>query len=209
MNDSFQPLPVTPIPVSQADDPSETITTTPLQMVSLDSLDSPEATPVLEASVTTDLVEVTEGEIIATTPAIPEPGQPRSASAEPTQLASGESPFSPPPSSQVPTLGALVQPPTAEDDWLGAFKPYLERPEMIAVIAFALVLVLWDAYRELFEPIDLSQPLSGRRLANRLGVHASTISRYKNRPNFSEWAQDLDPDGIAWIYQESGFVPKS
>ena len=36
-------------------------------------------------------------------------------------------------------------------------------------------------------------------LAKRLGVNTSSISRMQSKPNFSEWSQQKDPDGIAWV----------
>lgn len=35
-------------------------------------------------------------------------------------------------------------------------------------------------------------------LARRLGVSTSSISRMQSKPNFSEWSQQKDPEGIAW-----------
>ena len=84
----------------------------------------------------------------------------------------------------------------------------LARPEMVAMVAMALLLVLWDAYLEWMDESDLSQPLSVSQLARRLGVRTSTLSRHKNRPNFAAWSQELDPDGIPWEYQAPTFVPR-
>ena len=36
-------------------------------------------------------------------------------------------------------------------------------------------------------------------LAKRLGVSTSTISRMQSKSNFSEWSQQKDPEGIAWV----------
>jgi hypothetical protein len=85
---------------------------------------------------------------------------------------------------------------------------FLQRPEMLALVAFALVLLLWEAYTKTPTELDPSQAISGSKLARRLGVHSSTLSRYKTRPNFSEWSQDLDPDHIAWNYDGTAFLPK-
>lgn len=97
---------------------------------------------------------------------------------------------------------------TDEDEWDGTLKQLLLRPEMVALVAFALILVLWDTYAEWLGEIDPSEPLSGAKLARRLGISTSTLSRYKQRTNFSAWSQDLDPDGIAWIYEGNRFVPR-
>lgn len=37
-------------------------------------------------------------------------------------------------------------------------------------------------------------------LAKRLGVTRQTITSRKGRQNFSSWASELDPDGMAWLY---------
>jgi hypothetical protein len=99
------------------------------------------------------------------------------------------------------------QPQTSPDEWDITIQNLIQRPEMLALITFALILVLWDTYSEWLAEVDPGQPLSGVKLARRLGVNSSTISRYKLRPNFSQWSQDLDPDGIAWSYDGKFFVP--
>jgi hypothetical protein len=98
-------------------------------------------------------------------------------------------------------------PQTSPDEWDITIQNLIQRPEMLALITFALILVLWDTYSEWLAEVDPGQPLSGVKLARRLGVNSSTISRYKLRPNFSQWSQDLDPDGIAWSYDGKFFVP--
>ncbi|MDY6781325.1 MAG: hypothetical protein SW833_02015 [Cyanobacteriota bacterium] len=47
-------------------------------------------------------------------------------------------------------------------------------------------------------------------LAKRLNVKDYKISRYKSNDDFSEWSQNLDPDGIAWKYlpEDKLFVPQ-
>lgn len=95
-----------------------------------------------------------------------------------------------------------------DDDWDTALKKLLKRPEMLALVAFALILVLFDTYAEWISDIDPSKSLSGVKLARRLGVSTSTLKRYRERPNFREWSQDLDPDGIAWLYENNVFVPQ-
>lgn len=44
---------------------------------------------------------------------------------------------------------------------------------------------------------DLS--MTQAALARRLGVSTSSISRMQSKPNFSEWSQQKDPEGIAWV----------
>ncbi len=92
---------------------------------------------------------------------------------------------------------------TAPEDW-NSLQTVLQRPEIVAMMAIALLLVFWDAYMEWMEEAD--QSISGRQLARRLGVSSSTISRYKERTNFGEWSQTLDPDGIGWSYTGKAFV---
>jgi hypothetical protein len=105
----------------------------------------------------------------------------------------------------------LIEPKTQVDpaiaeDW-STLQPILQRPEIVAMMAIALILVFWDAYMEWMAEAEI-QSLSGRQLAHRLGVSSSTISRYKERQNFSEWSQTLDPQRITWSYTGKRFVPK-
>ena len=53
-------------------------------------------------------------------------------------------------------------------------------------------------------------PLPQSKLARRLGVNKSQISRRKSQPRFEEWNQGLDPDAIAWKYDDEKklFVPQ-
>jgi cytochrome bd-type quinol oxidase subunit 1 len=95
-----------------------------------------------------------------------------------------------------------------DHEWNSTLNTVLQRPEMVALIAFAIILVLWDAYLEWMEEVDSTQTLTGTKLARRLGVSASTLSRVKERANFSQWSKDLDPDGIAWSYENKVFVPR-
>lgn len=37
-------------------------------------------------------------------------------------------------------------------------------------------------------------------LAKRLDVHSSTVGKRKSDPDFAEWSQSRDPEGIAWEY---------
>jgi len=47
---------------------------------------------------------------------------------------------------------------------------------------------------------NASQGLIQAELAKRLDVHSSTIGKRKSDPDFSEWSQSRDPEGIAWEY---------
>ncbi len=95
--------------------------------------------------------------------------------------------------------------PAANEDG-NSLQTVLQRPEIVAMVAMALLLVFWDTYMEWMDEAE-TQSISGRQLARHLGVSSSTISRYKERSNFSEWSQTLDPEGIAWVYTGKAFVP--
>lgn len=55
----------------------------------------------------------------------------------------------------------------------------------------------------------LSSALIQGELAQRLNVHTATVGKRKMNPDFPEWTQKKDPDGIAWQYlpEEKTFVP--
>ena len=48
--------------------------------------------------------------------------------------------------------------------------------------------------------IDVSQSLIQAELAKRLDLNTSTVGRRKGDPDFEEWSQSKDPEGIAWKY---------
>lgn len=104
--------------------------------------------------------------------------------------------------SPLPPLATQANPPEF------TLQTLLTRPEMVAMVAMALMLVFWDAYLDWMDETDLSKPFSIGKLARRLGVRTSTLKRYKQRPNFASWSQDLDPDGIPWEYHDPTFVPR-
>jgi hypothetical protein len=56
---------------------------------------------------------------------------------------------------------------------------------------------------------ETSKGLIQAELAKRLDVHSSTIGKRKSDPDFSEWSQSRDPDGIAWEYapENKEFLP--
>jgi hypothetical protein len=83
---------------------------------------------------------------------------------------------------------------------------WTKRPEAVILILFATLLVLWQIYLDLSE-IDVENSLSGRKLAQRLGVSYSTIARRREQASFGEWSKSLDPDGIAWVYSDGRFMP--
>lgn len=43
-------------------------------------------------------------------------------------------------------------------------------------------------------------PLNQAKLAKRLQVHSSTVSKRKINANFDQWSRNLDPEGVAWQY---------
>ncbi len=49
--------------------------------------------------------------------------------------------------------------------------------------------------------IDTSQSLIQAELAKRLDLNTSTVGRRKSDPDFEEWSQSKDPEGIAWRYE--------
>jgi hypothetical protein len=84
----------------------------------------------------------------------------------------------------------------------------LNRPEAVIFVLLAALFVLWDTYLGLLDEVEPTS-LSSRQLAQRLGTNQKTIRRRKSQPGFSEWTQQLDPDGIAWVYCTGGvYAPK-
>ena len=49
--------------------------------------------------------------------------------------------------------------------------------------------------------IDAGQSLIQAELAKRLDLNSSTVGRRKADPDFPEWSQSKDPEGIAWRYE--------
>ncbi|NJP08482.1 MAG: hypothetical protein HC866_02555 [Leptolyngbyaceae cyanobacterium RU_5_1] len=147
------------------------------------------------------------------------PDSPARVTATEEPLAAASSPTSPIPSPGGAAVGVSASKPATiasqpqieedGDDWAIALQNLLQRPEMVAVVILAILLVVWDAYLDAMGDVDATQPLSELQLARRLGISSRTLSRYKHRANFSAWSQDLDPDGIAWIYAGDVFVPKT
>jgi len=54
-------------------------------------------------------------------------------------------------------------------------------------------------------------PITQAALAKRLGVSTSSISRMQSKPNFAQWSQQKDPEGIVWMRSadSKGFYPQS
>lgn len=55
----------------------------------------------------------------------------------------------------------------------------------------------------------VAQALIQAELAKRLDVHPSTVGKRKSDPDFAEWSQSKDPEGIAWEYspETKEFLP--
>jgi len=83
----------------------------------------------------------------------------------------------------------------------------LKRPEAVVLILIAALFVMWDTYLSLLDEVG-STALSSRQLAQRLGTTTKILRRRKRQPNFSEWTQQLDPDGIAWQYANGVYTPQ-
>ena len=49
--------------------------------------------------------------------------------------------------------------------------------------------------------IDTTQSLIQAELAKRLDLNTSTVGRRKSDPDFEEWSQSKDPEGVAWKYE--------
>lgn len=119
------------------------------------------------------------------------------------QLAANLEQSSNQPHKVVSLLDAIAQPPTPE-------TPPVEEPPTSAVIEVPTpiesVQVVSAAPTE--EEIE---PLTGRALARRLNVSASTISKRKTKPDFLQWSRSHDPQEIAWTYltESQMFAPVS
>ncbi len=51
------------------------------------------------------------------------------------------------------------------------------------------------------------QPLSGRQMMKRLKCGDRLLRIKRSQPDFKEWSQERDPDGVAWKYTKGQFVP--
>lgn len=57
-----------------------------------------------------------------------------------------------------------------------------------------------DVWSPDHSPAQSLQALNQAELAKRLDVHSSTVRKRKSDPDFSEWSQSRDPEGVAWTY---------
>ena len=52
-----------------------------------------------------------------------------------------------------------------------------------------------------------NRPYSGRQMMKRLKCGDRLLRIKRSQPDFKEWSQQRDPDGVAWQYQDGQFVP--
>ncbi len=57
-----------------------------------------------------------------------------------------------------------------------------------------------DSEENNLSSVDTSKSLIQAELAKRLDVNSSTVGRRKSDPDFPEWSQSKDPEGLAWEY---------
>jgi hypothetical protein len=81
---------------------------------------------------------------------------------------------------------------------------FLQRPEAVVFVFLTTLFVFWDAYLSLLNELAPETSVSCRQLSQRLGVSKSTVRKRKRQAGFSEWSKNLDPEGIAWVYQTGG-----
>ena len=48
--------------------------------------------------------------------------------------------------------------------------------------------------------VDSVDSLTQADLAKRLGVDSATLTKNRKKPNFLDWSQNLDPEGLGWKY---------
>ncbi|MEM9216896.1 MAG: hypothetical protein AAGD25_21415 [Cyanobacteria bacterium P01_F01_bin.150] len=84
---------------------------------------------------------------------------------------------------------------------------FIRCPEALVFVFFTIAFFMWQTYVSIVKEAAPEGQLTGSKLAQRLGVNPSTISRRKEKPGFEEWSQSIDPDGLAWSYGDGFFVP--
>ena len=55
-------------------------------------------------------------------------------------------------------------------------------------------------------PVE-DRPYSGRQMMKRLKCGDRLLRIKRSQPDFTEWSQERDPDGVAWKYTKGQFVP--
>jgi hypothetical protein len=89
-----------------------------------------------------------------------------------------------------------------------AIAPVIEALEQVPHVVQAQAIDVKDAEFEVSTPTlppDLKPPLSQRQLSQRLGQpypYYLQKHRAKGKTHFEAWSQSLDPDGIAWTFDE-------
>ena len=49
---------------------------------------------------------------------------------------------------------------------------------------------------------NLSEGLSARKLAERLGVSDTSVGRNREKDTFADWSKKRDPDSLSWCYEK-------
>jgi len=112
----------------------------------------------------------------------------------------------------IATLQASISLPVGESEPIADQSPLLEhlatvQPPSNPIVDQSESLTLTVAnsspitQSELLDEL-LSKALTQAELAKRFKVHASVLSRQKDKNGFPEWSQSKDPDGVAWSYDE-------
>lgn len=103
--------------------------------------------------------------------------------------------------SQAPRLIQLLTE-SAADGWDNSdLNSQIEEDDQPVVHPFKNLGKLLDESEEIpAQEKKVIQSLIQSELAKRLDVHASTIGKHKSDPDFPEWSQSKDPEGIAWKY---------
>ena len=184
--------------------------------VSLSDTSTVEITPPERPDAEMSTAEVTRPEVsqsevgvaaaIASTPTIAPASAAESATVE---LQALETPTSetPTPAPQPPDPARRKNSASAPDLDAVDLDAFIGYPEALILILFTITFFIWQTYIALLDSAAPEGTLSASKLAQRLGVSRSTISRRKTRPDFPEWSQATDPDGIKWQYQEGVFIP--
>lgn len=49
---------------------------------------------------------------------------------------------------------------------------------------------------------QLLQGLEAAKLAARLGISTVILTQHRQQPDFEQWSQQSDPEGVSWRYDE-------